>query len=459
MILAWGLSCLYCAVAINCILRWLCHETKLPKTLSLLTRRCIFYAYLQASARRLHFPVEAGAGGGNCARGEDKACFSSCHFFTEGHQPGRGYRYQARWRKPVCVSEPQWKDADDVSNSLAHAEFPPMLFSFLTVAMLNPQSNTSLSSFLYAMSPPYSIIVHGGAWAIPEACTKANLAGAELAAQRGHAVLSAGGSALDACEAAVRHLEDDATFAAGLGSCLTASGTVETDAAIMTASPGTPARAGAVACASRARNPITLARAVMERTEHVLLVGAGADSFADSAGVDVVAPDALITPAALAEWREYRRYGDVVGHLFRGGGHDTVGAAAVDRDGNVAAATSTGGITFKRDGRVGDSPIVGAGLFADTGVGACSTTGHGESILKTTLARYALWLVEREGCEPQRAAEEAVRYMKKKTDGGCGGLIIVDQKGDLGFAFSTTRMVWASVDKHGKLASGIDPAS
>ncbi len=271
---------------------------------------------------------------------------------------------------------------------------------------------------------------------------------------RGHAILADGGSALDAVEAAVRALEDDSTFAAGVGSCLTSGGRVELDAAIMAVSPGGQPRAGAVACASGVRNVVTLARAVLERTEHVFLVGRGADAFAVEVGVESVPNETLVTPAAQAEWARYARYGEAVADLFRG--HDTVGAVAVDASGGLAAATSTGGITFKREGRVGDSPVIGAGLYVDEGVGACSTTGHGESILKTTLARYALWLVEREGWTVRRAAREAVKYMTRKTR-GCGGLILVDQKGNLGYAFSTTRMVWAGVDQHGEMTAGIDP--
>lgn len=305
------------------------------------------------------------------------------------------------------------------------------------------------------MRTPYSIIVHGGAWAIPEAATEASLEGVRTAARIGHQVLAQGGSALDAVEAAVRELEDNSSFAAGLGSCLTENGTVELDAAVMEAPVGGRARAGAIAAASGVRNPVSVARAVAERSEHVLLVAHGANSFAQEVGAELVEPRSLVTPGALAEWDRFNKYGKVVNELFNS--HDTVGAAAVDKYGCVAAATSTGGITFKRSGRVGDSPIIGAGLFADAGVGACSTTGHGESILQTALARHALWLLERDGMSPIQAAEEALSYMKRKS-GGCGGLIIVNGKGELGHAFSTTRMVWSSMDTNGKCCSGIDPA-
>lgn len=300
---------------------------------------------------------------------------------------------------------------------------------------------------------PYSIIVHGGAWAIPYSSIESNLQGVRSAASIGHAVLERGGSALDAVEAAVRVLENDTSFAAGTGSCLTESGTVELDAAVMEAPIDKRAMAGAIAAASNLRNPITVARAVAEKNEHVLLVAHGANVFAKEMGCEEVPANALVTISAREEWDRFNKYGKVVNELFNT--HDTVGAAAVDKYGCLAAGTSTGGITFKRCGRVGDSPIVGAGLFAESTVGACSTTGHGESILKTTLARYALWLMEWEMLDPNAAAEKALKYMRQKS-GGCGGLVIVNSRGELGYAFTTPRMAWASIDTAGKPSSGID---
>lgn len=320
-------------------------------------------------------------------------------------------------------------------------------------------------------APPRSagpcIVVHGGAWAIPPALTPASLAGVRRAAAAGHAVLRAGGAALDAVEAAVVVLEDDPAFDAGTGSVLNARGDVEMDAAVMTEGPGTDGmRAGGVAAVAAVRNPVRLARAVMEKTPHCLLVGGGANSFAEEAGVERVADQReLVSDVAVEEWERFKKYGKAVSSLFNRGsdathfdeerGHDTVGAVALDETGGLAVATSTGGITFKRAGRVGDSPLIGSGLYCDADIGAASTTGHGESIMKTCLARHALLLMQLDSADAAAASTRALAHMKAKT-GGCGGIIIVDAAGNMAFDFTTSRMAWASVDAAGKLRSGID---
>ncbi len=306
------------------------------------------------------------------------------------------------------------------------------------------------------MPSPFSIIVHGGAWAIPHEATEENLAGVRTAATAGRAVLAAGGSALDAAETAVKLLENDPTFAAGNGACLTDAGTVELDASVMYAPPsGAKPIAGAV-CAVRIapKNAVTLARAVAEKSEHVLLAAHGADEFTHQQEIPCVHPDELVSDAARAEWEQYKKYGSVVGELFNSG-HDTVGAACIDSHGGFAAATSTGGITYKRVGRVGDSPVIGAGVYADDDAGAISTTGHGESILMCSLAKHAAFCVEHKGMDAMSAAKESVAYMKRKT-GGCGGLVMVDKNARIGWAFSTNRMAWAAFDVDGVLTSGID---
>lgn len=305
-----------------------------------------------------------------------------------------------------------------------------------------------------------SIIVHGGAWAIPDSQKAASRSGVEAAALAGQKVLLAGGSSLDAVEAAVRQLESDATFDAGHGSCLNAARGVEMDASIMTDTKAFGVQAGAVAAVSRARHPISLARAVMEHTPHVLLVGVGADRFAKEVDAEIVdGVEELVTREAVEEWERFERYGAAVEELFNRGagrGHDTVGAVARDGEGRLACATSTGGITFKRVGRVGDSPVVGAGLFCERGVGACSTTGHGESILKVGLARLAVLNMEFLEMDVWRAVEKAVERMRGKT-GGCGGVVMLDANGEWARAFSTERMAWACIAKDGVLRSGIDP--
>lgn len=315
-------------------------------------------------------------------------------------------------------------------------------------------TNTDPTSRSHHHRPPV-IIIHGGAWAIPDAYKDATQAAVRQAASIGYELLKQSKSALDAVEAAVRHLEDDPILDAGTGSCLTEEGTVEMDAAIMyeTASG---LRSGAVAAISNTPNPVSVARAVMDRTQHCLVVGRGADAFASHIGMAGATTQQLVTPEAQKEWKNLRRFGNAVQTLFNG--HDTVGAVAMDVHGNLACATSTGGITGKMLGRVGDSPLFGSGLFCDRHVGACSTTGHGESIMQVCLARTALGLVEWRAMGPHQACKTALHKMKQTT-AGCGGIIMIDAKGNVSHACTTKRMAWASIDKSGILASGIDASS
>lgn len=299
-----------------------------------------------------------------------------------------------------------------------------------------------------------SIIVHGGAWAIPDHTKQACRRGVESAAQAAHAVLVSGGSALDAVETAIRILEDDAVFDAGVGSCLTAAGGVEMDAAVMTDGVEGP-ESGAVAGVSTTRHPISVARKVMEKTPHCLLVGAGAERFVEEIGGERAEKGELVTEGMAEEWERFDRYGSAVEELFNGGGHDTVGAIARDARGRMAVGTSTGGITYKRVGRVGDSPIVGAGLVCEWRVGGVSTTGHGESILKMGLARLVTALMEMRGMRGKEAVREALDRMRKRT-GGCGGVILLDAEGEYVRDFTTNRMAWAAIGKDGVLKSGVD---
>lgn len=298
-----------------------------------------------------------------------------------------------------------------------------------------------------------SIIVHGGAWAIPDDAKQACRRGVESAAQVAHAILISGGSALDAVETAIRRLEDDAVFDAGIGSCLTAGGGVEMDAAVMTDGVEGP-QSGAVAGVSAARHPISVARKVMEKTPHCFLVGAGAERFVEEIGGERAEKGELVTEGMVEEWKRFDRYGSAVEELFNGG-HDTVGAVARDARGRMAVGTSTGGITYKRVGRVGDSPIVGAGLVCEWGVGGVSTTGHGESILKIGLARLVTALMEMRGMGGKEAVREALHRMRTRT-GGCGGVILLDAEGEYVWDFTTNRMAWAAVGKDGVLKSGVD---
>lgn len=311
------------------------------------------------------------------------------------------------------------------------------------------------------------IIVHGGAWAIPKHLTDATLKGVRTAAALAHDLLLSGGSASDAVQTAITCLEDNPCFDAGIGSCLTSEGKVEMDAAIMTDGRAGP-RAGAVACVTEVQNPIKLASHVLS-SPHVLLVGAGADAFAREKGLQLAEGNTLITDSARAEHEAYNQYGNVVDALFNS--HDTVGAAALDMYGILACGTSTGGITRKRPGRVGDSPVVGSGLYCERGVGACSTTGHGESIMKMVLARGIIARAEMRAerkCLKKRDAEDVkvggelgsvitieLEKMRRRT-GGCGGAIMVGADGSLGWGCTTERMAWASVGMDGASQCGID---
>jgi L-asparaginase / beta-aspartyl-peptidase len=296
-----------------------------------------------------------------------------------------------------------------------------------------------------------AVLVHGGAGPRrdqedPEGAK----AGCLAAAEAGLAVLERGGSALDAVEAAARRLEDDPRFNAGTGAVLNAEGTVELDASIM---DGEHLRAGAVAVVKTVKNPITLARAVMEHSPHVLLVGDGADAFARTCGIPEVDPSTLITPLQRQRWLErVRSSGTSTGSDRPGAGagdagprHGTIGAVAVDARGQVAAATSTGGTAGKLAGRVGDSPLIGCGTLADSRLGAASATGLGEYIIRVRLTSAVLNELSRGapiGKACQSAIDELVRI------GGDGGVIAVTPQGELGWAFSSERMAlaWAKGD-------------
>ncbi len=280
-----------------------------------------------------------------------------------------------------------------------------------------------------------AMLVHGGAGPRhSDDDVEGTKRGCLVAAQAGYAVLKKGGSALDAVEAATRVLEDDPLFNAGIGSALTKEGTAELDASIMN---GETLAAGAVACVTCFQNPVTVARAVMESSGHVFLVGPGAERFGQAKGLPLVPNARLITSRSR---RQLERFAASLG---------TVGAVAVDAGGHVAAATSTGGTTGKLAGRVGDSPLIGCGTYADDSTAAVSCTGLGEAIIRVTLARHAADLArDRSAFEAARAAVATLA----RVDGGAG-LILVKPDGDLGWAFSTERMARAWVSDSGEGAA------
>ncbi len=287
-----------------------------------------------------------------------------------------------------------------------------------------------------------AMIVHGGAGgrALP-ADRPARRRGLLAAVTRGAEILRGGGAALDAVIAAVGVLEDDLYFNAGYGSLLTTDGRVEMDAAVMCAerSPAarkTAIRAGGVVLITRVRNPIRLARAVMDLTPHLLMAGAGAERIARRAGIPLCRPSELISQRARERWIQTREaIGNASPETPPGPAHEhgTVGAVARDRYGNLAAATSTGGVPGKLPGRIGDSAIIGAGLFASAR-GAASATGSGEAIMRAGLCRIAVEAVARR--EPSRAAEFALQAL----EGAEAGVILIDAKGRIGFAHNAPAM-------------------
>jgi beta-aspartyl-peptidase (threonine type) len=284
------------------------------------------------------------------------------------------------------------------------------------------------------------VVVHGGAWAIPDEAVEAHLAGVRSAAAAGWRVLAAGGSAVAACEVAVMAMEDDETFDAGRGSFLNSDGRVQLDAMIM---EGCTLRAGGVGCVERIRNPVRLARRILEDSPHVYLVGAGAEAFAAAHGVELCDNAELVLPRELERLERARAQVQLQEPAEFGAAqsHDTVGAVALDARGNLAAATSTGGTLNKVPGRVGDSSLIGCGCYADDESAAVSTTGWGEPMMKLVLGK---WTVDRvaEGLEPQAAAEKALARLRRRLNGH-GGLILLDPRGRLGVAHNTPRMAWA----------------
>jgi beta-aspartyl-peptidase (threonine type) len=295
----------------------------------------------------------------------------------------------------------------------------------------------------------YAIAIHGGAGAIPApALEKDHGAGytASLAQvlDASFDILERGGSSLDAVTAAVCALEDDPLFNAGRGAALTREGWAELDAAVM---DGKDQRAGAVASVRHVKNPVELARRVMEKSRHVLLVGPGAEEFALEEGLQLVSNRYFRTDERRLQL-EYEQRGRSVSDLIPAP-QGTVGAVALDRNGNLAAATSTGGMTNKRSGRVGDSPIIGAGTYAKNGVCAVSATGHGEYFIRAVAAYHISSAVEYRGLSLEAAVHELV-HRRVPALGGNGGIIAVDAQGVVVMDFSTEGMFRGARDARGR---------
>src|SRR5579862_3205331 len=284
------------------------------------------------------------------------------------------------------------------------------------------------------------LVVHGGAWAIPDDMVEAHLNGVRNAVAAGWKVLSRGGPALDAVEEAIVIMEDDETFDAGRGSFLNRDGRVQLDALIM---DGATLRAGGVGCVEHLRNPVRAARKILSDSPHVYFVAEGAERFAVEHGIPLCLNEDLVIPREVERLREYQKHaGEQKPDLFAPAiSHDTVGAVALDRQGNIAAATSTGGTLNKAPGRLGDSSLIGCGCYADNKTAAASTTGWGEPIMKLVLAKWAADRVA-SGNLPEWAALEAINYLQSRLNGH-GGMILLDARGRFGIAHNTPRMAWA----------------
>ncbi|HEY3927532.1 MAG TPA: isoaspartyl peptidase/L-asparaginase [Candidatus Koribacter sp.] len=299
------------------------------------------------------------------------------------------------------------------------------------------------------------LLVHGGAWAIPDDAVEAHQRGVRAAVEVGWRVLERGGTAMDAVEEAIVVMEEDETFDAGRGSFLNEDGRVQMDALMM---DGGTLQAGGVGCVERLRNPIRAARRVLADSPHIYFVGEGAERFAEEHGMALCANEDLIIPREMARWKDAKKQkklmvppefappqqaenglaGDPGENMES---HDTVGAVALDASGNIAAGTSTGGTLNKAAGRVGDSSLIGCGCYADNLSAAVSTTGWGEPMMKLVLSKWAADRVEM-GEAPQQVAEEAIDRLYKRLNGH-GGIILLDSQGRIGLAHNTPRMAWA----------------
>ncbi len=287
-----------------------------------------------------------------------------------------------------------------------------------------------------------SIIVHGGAWDIPDDMLDEHRAGVSNALTTGWDILKNSGGALDAVEAAINIMEDDPTFDAGRGSFVNMAGQIELDASIM---DGRTMRAGAVAAVRNILHPVTLARAVMDKSEHVLLVSDGAMRFAHEQNIPFCGADDLLVGREFERWKEIQTRPAYSGkEAFAGNtpARDTVGCVALDDNGNIASGTSTGGTPNKYPGRVGDSPIIGCGTYAVNSVGGVSTTGWGEAIIKVVLAKSIIDAIDMMKITPEDAAQHGISILHSRVE-GYGGVIVLTKDGKFGTAFNTPRMARA----------------
>jgi len=343
------------------------------------------------------------------------------------------------------------------------SRFAPLLTALATGALLGAcapavgtvqtTASPSAETTMPDAAPRTAIVIHGGAGAIQRGQVSAEREQEyrdrlEEALRAGHAVLERGGSSVDAVIEAIVIMEDSPLFNAGRGAVFTAEGRNELDASLM---EGRNREAGAVAGVTRVRNPIRLVRAVMDHSEHVMFAREGAEVFAEQQGLEMVDPEYFHTDhryEALRRAQEAER--TFLDHDLEGHALGTVGAVALDRDGNIAAGTSTGGMTNKRFGRVGDSPIIGAGTWADNRTCGVSATGHGEFFIRNAVAYDICAQMEYRGVSLREAADDVV--MRKLVEhGGDGGVVALDAQGNIAMPHNTPGMYRGYVDVDGNV--------
>lgn len=345
-----------------------------------------------------------------------------------------------------------------------------ILIPIICLALINCKDKTAKTPEIAVAAtentaPNFGIVIHGGAGTILKKNMTPEMEAAYTAALKeaisaGHAILKDGGSSLDAVEKTITILEDNPLFNAGKGAVFTHEGKNELDASIM---DGKTLNAGAVAGVTTVKNPIHLARKVMEKSEHVMLAGKGAELFAAQQGITLTEPSYFHTEnrmKALERAKEREKveldHDDKTAFytVVKEDKFGTVGCVALDKSGNLAAGTSTGGMTNKRWGRVGDSPIIGAGTYASNNSCAISSTGWGEFFIRGVVAYDIAAMMEYGGVSLQEAAKKVVQE-KLTTLGGSGGIIAIDANGNIAMEFNTAGMYRATMDKDGSLTIGI----
>lgn len=330
---------------------------------------------------------------------------------------------------------------------------------FATTSIARAQNGDGKIENQSSQKMKYAIAIHGGAGPNPKNFTKASIesrrASMHKALEIGVQVLKEGGTSLEAVEKVVMFLENDSQFNAGVGAVFNSAGSHELDASIMN---GRDLSCGAVAGVSIVKNPISLARMVMTETRHVLLAGNGAEEFARTMKVGLVEPSHFDTERTREAFQRIKaKLGDTgswskdtkldLQEVDTGSYHGTVGCVALDADGNLAAATSTGGMTNKQFGRVGDSPIVGAGTYADNKTCAVSCTGHGEQYIRNAVAYDVSAQMKYRNFSAKQAVEDV---LKNRLKPGAGGIIVVDKEGQIAMDFSTAAMARAAADSNGR---------